>query len=147
MQSSTRKSSSSSTRKSLPSSSSKAAKQSSKLGTTTLYNIHDDVLQIMLQRLTIKQLLEIYITNTAFSDKGIILEMEVVDLSNVIITKKTLDFLDKVLDKSKIKRLILNNTRFEIKTSEQFSGNNKMFENVKELQIKDTRIDEKLIIF
>jgi BRCT domain type II-containing protein len=70
MQSSTRKSSSSSTSKS-SSSSSKAAKQSSKLGTTTLYNIHDDVLQIMLQRLTIKQLLEIYITNTAFSDKGI----------------------------------------------------------------------------
>jgi hypothetical protein len=147
MQSSARKSSSSSTRKSSPSSSRKAAKQPSKLETTTLYNIHDDVLQIMLQRLTIKQLLEIYITNTAFSDKGIMLEMEVIDLSNVIITKKTFDFLDKVLDKSKIKRLILNNTRFVIKTSEQFSGNNKMFENVQELQIKDTRIDEKANYF
>ena len=148
MQSSARKSSSSSsTRKSSPSSSRKAAKQPSKLGTTTLYNIHDDVLQIMLQRLTIKQLLEIYITNTAFSDKGIMLEMEVIDLSDLIITKKTLDFLDKVLDKSKIKRLILNKTKFDIKTSEQFSGNNKIFENVKELQIKNTTIDVKANYF
>jgi hypothetical protein len=145
MQSSARKSSSSSS----SSSSRKAAKQplKSRTSTITLYNINDDVLQIMLQRLTIKQLLEIYKTNTAFSDKGIVLEMEVVDLSNLKITKKILDFLDKVLDKSKIKKLILNNTGFDIKTSGQFSGNTKIFENLKELQIKDTAIDEKANYF
>jgi hypothetical protein len=146
MQSSARKSSSSS---SSSSSSRKTAKQplKSRTSTITLYNINDDVLQIMLQRLTIKQLLEIYKTNTAFSDKGIVLEMEVVDLSNLKITKKILDFLDKVLDKSKIKKLILNNTGFDIKTSGQFSGNTKIFENLKELQIKDTAIDEKANYF
>jgi hypothetical protein len=101
----------------------------------------------MFKSLTIKQLIEIYKTNTTFSKKGIIIEMKVVDLSDLIITKKTLDFLDKVLDKSKIKKLILNKTKFEIKTSEQFSGNNKIFENVKELQIKDTTIDVKANYF
>jgi hypothetical protein len=99
------------------------------------------------ENITIKQLIEIYETNTTFSKKGIVIEMKVVDLSDLIITKKTLDFLDKVLDKSKIKKLILNKTKFEIKTSEQFSGNNKIFENVKELQIKDTTIDVKANYF
>jgi len=109
----------------------------------TLYNIHDDVLQIMLQRLTIKQLLEIYRTNTAFSEKRLVIEMEVVDLSNIIITKTIINFIEKVLDKSKIRKLILNKTRFRIEGNrEQFSGNTKIFENVKELQIKDTRIDD-----
>jgi hypothetical protein len=99
------------------------------------------------ENITIKQLIEIYKTNTIFSKKRIVIEMKVVDLSDLRITKKTLDFLDKVLDKSKIKKLILNNTRFDIKTSEQFSGNNKIFENVKELQIKDTTIDVKANYF
>jgi hypothetical protein len=109
----------------------------------TLSNIHDDVLQIMLQRLTIKQLLEIYRTNTAFSEKRLVIEMEVVDLSNIIITKTIINFIEKVLDKSKIRKLILNKTRFRIEGNrEQFSGNTKIFENVKELQIKDTRIDD-----
>jgi len=97
----------------------------------------------MLQRLTIKQLLEIYRTNTAFSEKRLVIEMEVVDLSNIIITKTIINFIEKVLDKSKIRKLILNKTRFRIEGNrEQFSGNTKIFENVKELQIKDTRIDD-----
>ena len=109
----------------------------------TLYNINDDVLQIMLQRLTIKQLLEIYRTNTAFSERNLVIEMEVVDLSNLTITKKIINFIEKVLDKSKIRKLILNNTRFKREgNSAQFSGNTKIFENVKELLIKDTIIDE-----
>ena len=117
--------------------------RTSKTSNMTLSNIHDDVLQIMLQRLTIKQLLEIYRTNTAFSEKRLVIEMEVVDLSNIIITKTIINFIEKVLDKSKIRKLILNKTRFRIEGNrEQFSGNTKIFENVKELQIKDTRIDD-----
>ena len=119
----------------------------SRTSTITLDNIHDDVLQVMFKDLTIKQLLHIYKTNTTFSDKKIVLEMEVVDLSNLTIGMQTINFLDKVLDKSKIRKLILNNTRFVIKTSEQFSGNTKIFENVKELQIKNTTIDEKANYF
>jgi hypothetical protein len=75
------------------------------------------------------------------------LEMEVVDLSNLTIDMQTINFLDKVLDKSKIRKLILNNTKFVIKMSEQFSGNTKIFENVKELHIKDTQIDVKANYF
>lgn len=139
----------SSPRKLSSSSSHKASNKPLKLKTSSimLSNIPDDILQVMFKSLTIKQLIEIYSINTAFSKKKLVIEMEVVDLSDLIITKKTLDFLDKVLDKSKIKRIILNNTRFNIKTSEQFSGNNKIFENVKELQIKDTTIDVKANYF
>jgi len=97
----------------------------------------------MFQRLTIKQLLEIYRTNTSFSEKKLVIEMEIVNLSNIIVTNKIINFIDKILDKSKIRKLILNNTRFKIDGwREQFSGNTKIFENVKELQIKNTRIDE-----
>ena len=144
MQSSPRKLSSSSS-----SSSHKASNKPLILNTSSilLYNIPDDLLQIMFKSLTIKQLIGIYSINTAFSKKKLVIEMKVVDLSDLIITKKTLDFLDKVLDKSKIKRIILNKTKFEIKTSEQFSGNNKIFENVEELQIKDTTIDVKANYF
>jgi len=114
-----------------------------KTSNITLSNINDDVLQIMFQRLTIKQLLEIYRTNTSFSEKKLIIEMEIVNLSNIIVTNKIINFIDKILDKSKIRKLILNNTRFKIDGGrEQFSGNTKIFENVKELQIKNTRIDE-----
>lgn len=119
----------------------------SRTSTITLDNINDDVLQIMLQRITIKQLLHIYKTNTAFSEKKLVIEMEVVDLSNLTIGMQTINFLDKILDKSKIRKLILNNTKFVIKMSEQFSGNTKIFENVKELRIKDTQIDEKANYF
>ena len=121
----------------------KSLSSSMKTSNITLSNINDDVLQIMFQRLTIKQLLEIYRTNTSFSEKKLVIEMEIVNLSNIIVTNKIINFIDKVLDKSKIRKLILNNTRFKIDGGrEQFSGNTKIFENVKELQIKNTRIDE-----
>jgi hypothetical protein len=121
----------------------KSSSFSTKASNITLSNIHDDVLQIMFQRLNIKQLLEIYRTNTSFSEKKLVIEMEIVNLSNIIVTNKIINFIDKILDKSKIRKLILNNTRFKIDGGrEQFSGNTKIFENVKELQIKNTRIDE-----
>ena len=119
----------------------------SKTSTITLDNIKDDILQIIFKSLNIKQLLHIYKTNTTFSNKGMIFEMDVVDLSNLTIDMEIINFLDKVLDKSKIKKLILNNTKFVIKTPENFSGNTKIFENVKELQIKNTIINVKANYF
>ena len=76
----------------------------SRTSTITLDNINDDVLQIMFRNLTIKQLLHIYKTNTTFSDKGIVIEMDVVDLSNLTIDMQIINFIDKVLDKSKIRK-------------------------------------------
>lgn len=123
-------------------------KQPLKLRTSSIMldNINDDVLQMMFKNLTIKQLLDIYKTNTAFSDKGIMIEMEVVDLSNLTIDMQTINFLDKVLDKSKIRKLILKNTKFEIRLSSS-NSKTKIFANLKELQIKDTQIDEKANYF
>ena len=119
----------------------------SKTSTITLDNIKNDILQIIFKDLTIKQLLDIYKTNTIFSNKGMIFEMNVVDLSNLTINMEIINFLDKVLDKSKIKKLILNNTKFVIKTPDNFLGNTKIFENVKELQIKNTIINVKANYF
>ena len=119
----------------------------SNTSTITLDNIKDDILQIIFKNLNIKQLLHIYKTNTTFSNKRMIFEMDVVDLSNLTIDMEIINFLEKVLDKSKIKKLILNNTKFVIKTPENFLDNTKIFENVKELQIKNTIINEKVNYF
>ena len=119
----------------------------SNTSTITLDNIKDDILQIIFKNLNIKQLLHIYKTNTTFSNKRMIFEMDVVDLSNLTIDMEIINFLEKVLDKSKIKKLILNNTKFVIKTPENFLDNTKIFENVKELQIKNTIINVKVNYF
>ena len=91
----------------------------------------------------ILHLIKIYLTNASFAKKKLVLELETVDLSNLKIDKFIIDFLDKNLDKSKIKRLVLNNTSFS--SDEEFMrlpGNTKIFENVEEIQIKNTLIDE-----
>ena len=114
-----------------------------KTSSIKLDNIPDDILVIILNRLDILHLIKIYLTNTSFAKKKLVLELETVDLSNLKIDKFIIDFLDKNLDKSKIKRLVLNNTSFS--SDEEFMhlpGNTKIFENVEEIQIKNTLIDE-----
>jgi hypothetical protein len=88
-------------------------------------------------------MIKVYLANTSFAKKKLVLELETVDLSNLKVNKFIIDFIDKNLDKSKIKRLVLNNTSFS--SDEEFIhlvGNTKIFENVEEIQIKKTLIDK-----
>lgn len=115
----------------------------SKTSSIKLDNIPDDILVIILNRLDILHMIKVYLANTSFAKKKLVLELETVDLSNLKVNKFIIDFIDKNLDKSKIKRLVLNNTSFS--SDEEFIhlvGNTKIFENVEEIQIKKTLIDK-----
>ena len=115
----------------------------SKTSIIKLDNIPDDILVIILNRLDILHMIKVYLANTSFAKKKLVLELETVDLSNLKVNKFIIDFIDKNLDKSKIKRLVLNNTSFS--SDEEFIhlvGNTKIFENVEEIQIKKTLIDK-----
>ena len=119
--------------------------QSSKTKTTSLIldNIPDDILVKILNTLDIFHLIKVYSTNTSFTKKKFVLELETVDLRNLKIDKNIINFLDKHLDKSRIKKLVLNNTSFS--SDEEFihlAGNTKIFENVEEIQIRNTMIDK-----
>ena len=119
--------------------------QSSKTKTSSLIleNIPDDILVKILNTLDIFHLIKVYSTNTSFTKKKLVLELETVDLRNLKIDKIIINFLDKNLDKTKIKRLILDNTSFS--SDEEFihlAGNTKIFENVEEIQIRNTMIDK-----
>ena len=119
--------------------------QSSKTKTSSLIldNIPDDILVKILNTLDIFHLIKVYSTNTSFTKKKFVLELETVDLRNLKIDKNIINFLDKHLDKSRIKKLVLNNTSFS--SDEEFihlAGNIKIFENIEEIQIINTMIDK-----
>lgn len=119
--------------------------QSSKTKTSSLIldNIPDDILVKILNTLDIFHLIKVYSTNTSFTKKKFVLELETVDLRNLKIDKNIINFLDKHLDKLRIKKLVLNNTSFS--SDEEFihlAGNTKIFENVEEIQIRNTMIDK-----
>jgi hypothetical protein len=124
--------------------------QSAKTKTSSLIldNIPDDILIKILNSLDIFNLIKVYLANTSFFKKRLILELETIDLSNLKINKFIIDFIDKNLDKLKIKRLILDNTSFS--SNKKFIGligNTKIFEKVEEIQIKNTLIDKNLTNF
>jgi len=124
--------------------------QSAKTKTSSLIldNIPDDILIKILNSLDIFNLIKVYLGNTSFFKKRLILELETIDLSNLKINKFIIDFIDKNLDKLKIKRLILDNTSFS--SNKKFIGligNTKIFEKVEEIQIKNTLIDKNLTNF
>ena len=117
--------------------------QSSKTKTSSLIldNIPDDILVKILNTLDIFHLIKVYSTNTSFTKKKFVLELETVDLRNLKIDKNIINFLDKHLDKSRIKKLVLNNTSFSSELID-LQDNTKIFENVEEIQIRNTMIDK-----
>jgi hypothetical protein len=119
------------------------AKNKIKTSSLILDHIPDDILVIILNRLDILHLIKVYLANTSFAKKKLVLEFETIDLRNLKVDKFIIDFIDKNLDKSKIKKLVLNNTSFS--NDEEFidlPGNIKIFENVEEIQIQNTLIDK-----
>ena len=124
-----------------PSKSPRQPSSKTKTSSVILDNIPDDILVKILNTLDILHLLKVYSTNTSFTKKKFVLELETVDLSNLKIDKIVINFLDKHLDKSKIKRLVLDNTSFDSGLID-LKDNTKIFENVEEIQIKNTLIDK-----
>ena len=129
----------------MTSSSLKSRTNSSRL---ILNDIPDDILVKILNSLDIFNLIKVYLANRSFAKKKLVLELETIDLSNLKINKFIIDFIDKNLDKLKIKKLILDNTSFSSnKKFVNLLGNTKIFENVEDIQIKNTLIDKNLTDF
>jgi hypothetical protein len=114
-----------------------------KTSSIKLDDMPDDLLIKILNGLDILNLIKVYLGNSSFAKKKLVIELETIDLSNLKVDKFVIDFLDKNLDKSKIKKIIFDNTSFaNNKTFIDLPGNAKIFENVEEIQIKNSVIDK-----
>jgi hypothetical protein len=114
-----------------------------KTSSIKLDDMPDDLLIKILNGLDILNLIKVYLGNSSFAKKKLVIELETIDLSNLKVDKFVIDFIDKNLDKSKIKKIIFDNTSFaNNKMFIDLPGNAKIFENVKEIQIKNSVIDK-----
>jgi len=87
--------------------------QVSKRSSTTLMNIPDDILTVLYKNLNILQLMSMYRLNTSFSTKkGAMIDVEILDLTNVRIDETVIKFIEDNINKLKIKKIILNNISF-----------------------------------
>ena len=101
-----------------------------------LDNMPDELLVTMLNKLDLKELIKIYSTNHSFATKNLIFELETLDLTRAIINKTIIDFINKNVDKTRVKKLILDDITFEDeKCFNAFIKYLKNFENIEELQI------------
>jgi hypothetical protein len=114
-----------------------------KTSSIKLDDMPDDLLIKILNGLDILNLIKVYLGNSSFAKKNLVIELETIDLSNLKVDKFVIDFIDKNLDKSKIKKIIFDNTSFaNNKMFIDLPGNAKIFENVEEIQIKNSVIDK-----
>jgi len=114
-----------------------------KTSSIKLDDMPDDLLIKILNGLDILNLIKVYLGNSSFAKKKLVIELETIDLSNLKVDKFVIDFIDKNLDKSKIKKIIFDNTSFaNNKMFTDLPGNAKIFENVEEIQIKNSVIDK-----
>ncbi len=80
---------------------------------TTLMNIPDDILTVLYKNLNISQLMIMYRLNTSFSTKkGAMIDVEILDLTNVRIDAEVIKFIEDNINKLKIKKIILDNISF-----------------------------------
>lgn len=78
-----------------------------------LDNIPDDILYVLYKNLSILQLINMYNINKTFSNKkNLIFDIETLDLSNARINRYILQFIDDHINKSKIKKIVLDNISF-----------------------------------
>jgi hypothetical protein len=79
----------------------------------TLMNIPDDILTVLYKNLDVSQLMIMYRLNTSFSTKkGAMIDVEILDLTNVRIDETVIKFIEDNINKLKIKKIILDNISF-----------------------------------
>lgn len=110
---------------------SRAETPSIKLG-----DLHDELLGNILGRLDLKKSMKLKRINHSFSEKNLVIEPETLDLTRAKINKTLIDLLNKNSDKTKVKKLILDDITFEDDEGfNAFIEYFKHFKNVEELQI------------
>ena len=110
---------------------SRAETPSIKLG-----DLHDELLGNILSRLDLKKSMKLKRINHSFAEKNLVIEPETLDLTRAKINKTLIDLLNQNSDKTKVKKLILDDITFEDDEGfNAFIEYFKHFENVEELQI------------
>ena len=101
-----------------------------------LDDLHDELLGNILGRLDLKKSMKIKGLNHSFAEKNLVIEPETLDLTRAKINKTLIDLLNKNSDKTKVKKLILDDIIFEDEEGfNAFIEYLKNFKNVEELQI------------
>lgn len=101
-----------------------------------LGDLHDELLGNILGRLDLKKSMKLKGINHSFAEKNLVIEPETLDLTRAKINKTLIDLLNKNSDKTKVKKLILDDITFEDDEGfNAFIEYFKHFENVEELQI------------
>lgn len=103
----------------------------------TFASIPDDVLSsYVYNKLNVKGIARMNSLNKSFQSKKIKYDLVKVDLSHVTINKKIIDFLNSHLNKEEVKKLKLQNIKFEDQESfNAFINILESFENIEELEI------------
>jgi hypothetical protein len=105
-----------------------------KIPSSKLGELHDELQVNIFNKLDLINLIKLYSINHSFAKK--ILELETLDLTNVEINKTIINFINKNLDKTKVKKLILKDTTFKDQLSfDAFIQTFQTFENIEELEI------------
>jgi hypothetical protein len=113
MRSSTKKSSSTKSKRSPKITSLIKTPQGVKRESTTLMNIPDDILTVLYKNLNISQLMIMYRLNSSFATKkGAMIDVEILDLTNVRINETVIKFIEDNINKLQIKKIILDNISF-----------------------------------
>jgi len=101
-----------------------------------LGDLHDELLGNILGRLDLKKSMKIKGLNHSFAEKNLVIEPETLDLTRAKINKTLIDLLNKNSDKTKVKKLILDDIIFEDEEGfKAFIEYLKNFKSVEELQI------------
>jgi hypothetical protein len=101
-----------------------------------LDDMPDELLGNILGRLDLKKSMKLKGINHSFATKNLVIESETLDLTRIKINKTIIDIINKDLDKTKVKKLILDDIIFEDEEGfNAFIAYLKNFKNVEELQI------------
>jgi hypothetical protein len=105
-----------------------------KIPSLLLGELHDELQGKIFNKLDLKNLIKLYSINHSFAKKN--LELETLDLTNAEINITIINFINKNLDKTKVKKLILKDTTFKDQLSfNKFIQTLRTFENIEELEI------------
>jgi hypothetical protein len=73
----------------------------------------DELLGNIFGRLDLKKSMKLKEINHSFATKNLVIESETLDLTRIKINKTIIDIINKDLDKTKVKKLILDDIIFE----------------------------------
>lgn len=118
----------------------------------TFINIPDDVLPVLYNNLNLKQIFTINSLNKSFNSKKVLSELDTLNLTNIILNKDVLNFINDKFTKSKIDKIILDKNINYYQISNMYHELKKIFKSqkmpvfeIETLDLTDVTIDADVI--